>query len=401
MSPRLNLLAPEVRANPYPHYAELRRTAPVCQVDPGGLWAVSRYDDVIAVLKNPQLFSSEGMRRATCPPWFEEAPFAQSMIVQDPPEHGRLRVLVNRAFGPAALSRLEPWVRQRCQTLVEQLPAEQPLDLIDAFTRPLPASVIGELLGLEASLQPLFKRWADDLTSVSSVAPGDTARKEEIRSTAREARQHLTEALAQRRRSPGEDMLSDLLATRVEGEALTEPELMSFLFLLLIAGMETTIHLLNHSVRLLMEYPEVLARVRANPSLLPKLVEEVLRYEPPVHAIMRVTTAETELSGVRLPQGAWVMAMLASASRDETRFPHSERFELERPGPQNLPFGHGVHFCLGAPLARLEARLGLEALLSRFSGFAPRGPVTWNHSLSVRGPRVLPVELFPSTSTYR
>jgi cytochrome P450 len=393
MSPRLNLLAPEVRANPYPYYAQLRRSAPVCQVDPGGLWAVARYDDIVSVLKNPQLFSSEGMRRATSPSWLEDAPFAHSMIVQDPPAHGRLRALVNRAFAPTALSRMERWVRQLAESLAEKLPSGRTVELIEAFTRPLPTGVIRELLGLDASLQPHLQRWADDLTSVSAVAPGDTARMEEVRATVRQGRHHLSEVLARRRRQPGEDMVSELLAARVEGEALTEAELMSFLFLLLIAGMETTVHLLSHSARLLMEHPEVLARVRADRSLVPRLVEEVLRYEPPVHGIMRVTTAPTELAGVRLPQGAWVLLLLGSANRDEARFPDAERFDIDRAGNVNLPFGHGIHFCLGAPLARLEARLGLEALLSRFQAISPRGPVAWNHSLSVRGPRVLPVEL--------
>lgn len=395
MSPRLNLLAPEVRANPYPHYAELRRTTPVCQVDPGGLWAVTRYDDAITVLKNHQLFSSEGMRRATCPPWLEDPPFARSMIVQDPPGHGRLRALVNRAFGPAALSRLEPWVRQLAESLAARLPAGQTVELVEAFTQPLPASVMRELLGLDASLQPFFQRWTDDLMSVSSVAPGDAARQEQIRATVREARRYLSEVLEQRRLHPGEDMLSDLIAARVDGEALTDAELMSFLFLLLIAGLETTNYLLSHSVRVLMEHPEVLERVREDRSLLPQLVEEVLRYEPPVQALMRVSLAETELGGVRLPPGTWVMVLLGSINRDEERFPEAEKFDLDRPGPQNAPFGHGIHFCLGASLARLEARLGLEALLSRFRGFTPRGPVTWNHSLSIRGPRALPVELIP------
>jgi cytochrome P450 len=393
MGPRLNLLAPEVRANPYPHYAELRRSTPVCQVAPGPVWAVTRYEDVISVLKNPQLYSSEGMRRATCPAWLENAPFAHAMIVQDPPGHGRLRALVNRAFGPTTLSRMEPWVRAQAESLAARLTSGQVVELIEAFTRPLPVSVIRELLGLDASLEPLFPRWADDLTSTSSVAPGDIVRMEEIRATVREGRCHLSAVLEQRRRCPGPDMVSELLAARVEGEALTDAELMSFLFMLLIAGMETTVHLLNHSVRLLMEYPEVLARVRADASLLPRLVEEVLRYEPPVHGVLRTTTAETELGGVRLPEGATVLALLGSANRDETRFPEADRFDIERPGSQNLPFGHGIHFCLGAPLARLEARLGLEALLSRFSAILPRGPVTWNHSLSVRGPKVLPVEL--------
>ncbi|MBN1209813.1 MAG: cytochrome P450 [Myxococcaceae bacterium] len=394
MSPRLNLLAPEVRGNPYPHYAELRRTTPVCQVDPGGFWAVTRYDDVTTVLKNPQLFSSEGMRRATCPPWLEDAPFAYAMIVQDPPSHGRLRALVNRAFSAPVLNRLEPWVRRRAETLVARLPTGQTVDFIESFSRPLAASVISELLGLDTSLLPRLPRWADDLTSTSSVGPGDTQRMDEIRATVREARGYVSEVLAHRRRAPGDDMVSELLAARVDGEALTDAELVSFLLMLLIAGMETTIHLLNHAARLLMEHPEVLTRVRAEPSLMPRLVEEVLRYEPPVHGIMRVSTQETELSGVRLPAGAWVLVLLGSANRDEGRFPEADRFDIDRQGTHNLPFGHGVHFCLGAPVARLEARLGLEVLLARFGRIAPRGPVTWNHSLSVRGPRVLPVELF-------
>ncbi|WP_317987885.1 cytochrome P450 [Hyalangium gracile] len=391
----MNLLAPEVRANPYPYYAELRRTAPVSQVDPGGFWAVTRFDDVVAVLKNPQLFSSEGMRRVTCPPWLEDAPFAHAMIVHDPPVHGRLRALVSRAFGPTALSRMEPWVRVLAESLADRLVAGQTVDLIEAFTRPLPSGVMRELLGLDVSLQPFFARWADDLTSTSSVAPGDTERMEQIRSTVRVARGHLSQVLADRRRAPGEDMVSELLSARVDGQALTDEELLSFLFMLLIAGMETTIHLLNHAVRLLMERPDVLGRARADRSVLPKLVEEVLRYEPPVHGLMRISKEETELGGVRLPAGSWMLVLLASASRDEARFPGADQFDLDRPGPQNMPFGHGIHFCLGASLARLEARLGLEALLSRFSSILPRGPVAWNLSLSVRGPRVLPVELVP------
>ncbi|WNG41110.1 cytochrome P450 [Archangium violaceum] len=390
MSGRINLLAPEVRAHPYAVYAELRRNAPVCQVDPGGYWVVTRHDDVVAAFKNPQIFSNTGMRVATKPEWLGHNPFADSMIGQDPPNHTRLRTLVNRAFGPAALARLEVRVRQFAEAIVARIPEGQVVDFVDAFTLPLPASVIGELIGLEPSLHARCKRWADDLTSISAN-PQDEKRREEIRATVREAETEMAAVLARRRLEPREDLVSDLLQARVDGESLGDAELMSFMFLLLVAGLETTIHLLGHCMRFLMARPDVLERLRADRSLLPRFVEEVLRYEPPVQAIARLTTAETELSGVRIPAGARVMLLIGSANHDDTRFPDAESFNMDREGVNNLPFGHGIHFCLGAPLARLEARMGLDVLLSRFSRFTSGGPLEWNHSFTVRGPRVLPV----------
>jgi cytochrome P450 len=390
MSGRINLLAPEVRANPYPVYAELRRHAPVCQVDPGGYWVITRHDDVVAAFKNPQLFSNTGMRLATKPQWLGYNPFSDSMIGQDPPQHTRLRTLVNRAFGPAALARLEGRVRQYAESIVARIPEGQVVDFVEAFTLPLPASVIGELLGLDPSLHPRCKRMADDLTSITAN-PQDEKRREEIRASVRETEAMMAEVLAQRRREPREDLVTDLLQARVDGQSLSDAELMSFMFLLVVAGLETNIHLLGHSVRILMERPEVLARLRADRSLIPRFIEEVLRYEPPVQAMGRLTTAEVELSGVRIPAGAAVMLLIGSANHDDTRFPGADRFDMDREGVNNLPFGHGIHFCLGAPLARLETRIGLEALLSRFERLTPAGPLEWNHSFTVRGPRVLPV----------
>lgn len=391
MSGRVNLLVPEVRANPYPTYAELRRNSPVCQVDPQGFWALTRYEDVVAAFKSPQVFSSRGMRVATNPAWLGGNPFSDSMIGMDPPDHTRLRMIVNRAFGPTGLSRLEPRVRAFAQGIVERLPAGKPVDFVEHFSLPLPASVIGELIGLEPSLHARFKRWADDLTTITGTRPDDTTRQEEIRQTVREAKQYMAEVIASRRREPREDMVTELLDVRVDGQALTDDELMSFQFLLLVGGLETTIHLLNHSVRILMERPEVLARLRADRSLIPRFIEEVLRFEPPLHGIVRITTQETQVAGVTIPAGARVLLLLGSANHDEARFPRAGEFDLEREGVNNLPFGHGVHFCLGAPLARLEGRIALESLLTRFRAFSPAGPVAWNQSLTVRGPTVLPV----------
>jgi len=393
MSGRVNLLVPEVRANPYPTYAELRR-APVCQVDPGGYWVLTRYDDVVAAFKNSQVFSSIGMRMATKPAWLGHNPFADSMIGMDPPNHTRLRTLVNRAFGPPALARLEPRVRAFAGAIVDRIPEGQPADIVDGFCLPLPASVIGELIGLDPAQHHLYKRWADDLTTISAIGPSperETPRMEEIRATVRETEQFMGRVLASRRGEPRDDLVTDLINARVDGESLSDAELTSFMFLLLVAGLETTIHLMSHSMRVLMERPDLVERLRADRSRIPRFIDEVLRYEPPVQAIMRVTTTDTQIRGVTIPKGSRVALMMGAANRDETHFPGAEVFDMDREGANNLPFGHGVHFCLGAPLARLEARLGLEALLTRFARFTSAGPLVWNHSFTVRGPVNMPM----------
>ncbi|MCY1076144.1 cytochrome P450 [Archangium lansingense] len=397
MSSRVNLLAPEVRANPYPVYAELRRNAPVSQVDPGGLWAVTRYADAAAVLKNPQLYASEGFRQAYRPAWFSDYPLADSMLVMDPPHHTRLRALVNRAFGASVMTRLEPRIRQLAEQTVAELPTGRSVDFAEAWSVRIPLAVIAELIGLSPSVYPQLKRWADLFGTFTGIGPNDTERQELMRNTVAEARQHFEQVLEERRREPREDLVSDLLKARVEGEALSSAELMGFMFLLVVAGMETTVHLMNHSAIRLRDEPELMAKLRADRSLIPRFVDEMLRYEPPVHGVFRMTTQEVELGGVRLPKGARLLVMLCSANRDEAQFPNPDRFDLERPGPQNLPFGQGIHYCLGAQLARLEGRLGTEALVTRFSRLSPGdGPVRWNSSLVVRGPLSLPLVAHPA-----
>jgi cytochrome P450 len=397
MSNRLNLMAPEVRANPYPVYAQLRQHQPVCQVDPGGRWVVTRYADVMKVLKNPQLFSSQAIARSSQPAWLGRPnPFADSMFVMDPPQHGRLRNLVSRAFGSGAVARIEPQVRAHAERLAAALPMGRSVDFVTAFALQLPAVVLAELLGLDVALHPHFRRWADHIVRIGAVEANNHALQAEIRNTVVEMERYLKEVVEQRRREPKDDLVSDLLRARVGEEMLTERELIGFLCLLLVAGMETTMYLLSHSIRVLMESPEVLAAVQADSSLLPRFVDEALRYEPPVHGALRMTTEEVELGGVHLPAGELVLALVGSACHDETLFPDPDRFMLDRPNSHNLPFGYGAHFCIGAHLARLEGRLGLEAVLARCRAIAPGdGPVQWNASFIVRGPTELPVVLHP------
>jgi hypothetical protein len=382
----LDLMSPETRANPYPLYAELRRTG-VRQVEPGGLWAVSRYEDVVAVLKDSRRFSSEGLARGFVPPWLERNPVAQSLVVQDPPVHGRLRGRVARAFGPAALS------EDLTQGLLRQ---EGTPDFVEHFSLRLPVRVLGMLFGLEADRYPQLKGWADDLVSIPAGRhpPEEQAR---IRQSLMDMERCFESLIQARREAPGSDLISDLIRPGEDGSVLTHEELVSFLFSLLPAGVETTVYLLSNTMLVLSEHPEVLARVQADPRLIPKLIEEVLRFEPPGHSSLRLTTEETEVGGVRLPRGAPVVVLMAAALRDERQFPQADRFLLERGGQSHLAFGHGIHYCLGAMLARLEARLGLEALLPRLRGFSRvPGPIAWSPSLIARGPLSLPLRLLPA-----
>ncbi len=398
MSARYNLLSPDLKANPYPAYADMRRNTPVCQVDPGGMWAVTRYDDVMHVLKNPQLFSSRGFGAAMNPPWLGGNPMSESMLTLDAPQHGRLRKLVSRAFGAPAMARLESRVRAFAEQAVADLPMSQPVDLMPAYGLRIAASVIGDMMGLDPALHGRLKRWADLITGgVTTVRPEEEDRKQLARNAVAEIRSYFSELLEQRRQQPGDDMVSDLLQARADGVALTQDELIAFLALLLVGGIETVVHLMDNSILMLLERPELMAQLRADRSLIPAFIEEVLRYEPPIHVAPRLTTEEVELGGVRLPKGAPVLVMLGSACHDETHFPDGDSFNMARPGPQNLPFGYGVHFCLGAQLARMEGRLALEAFLNRFSR-VERGsePMTWHRTLVVRGPGTLPVVLHPA-----
>lgn len=390
-----NLFDPAALANPHALFTQMRSEPGLCRIEPFGAFAAARYEDAAAILKDPQRFSSEALASTAEPAWLGPNPVARSMLSMDPPNHGRLRALVNRAFGPTGMARLEARVREVSERLAEAAVRQREVELVEAFTVKLPRDIIGYMLGLDPSTFTNFKRWSLAMALISSAT---AEQYEEIRLVVREMKAYLTEAIDARRRQPGEDMVSDLLRAEVDGRPLTDEELLSFLFLLLPAGMETTTHLLGISVLYLAQHPEHLERARADKGYIPPFIEEVLRYESPVQLGFRMATQEVELSGTKIPAGSLVMGIVPSANRDERVFEQPDHFLPGRArGNQHLAFGHGAHFCLGAQLARMEARLGLEALVSRVSAIRLCSPkVQWLPGYLFHGPAELPVELIPA-----
>ncbi|MHA7629190.1 cytochrome P450 [Corallococcus sp. M7] len=390
-----DLFAPTTDAERHALYARMRAESGLCRIAPFGAYAAARYEDVRALQKDAQRFSSEALATTAEPPWLGPNPVAQSLVTRDPPRHTQLRAMVNRAFGPTGMARLEAQVRQEAQTLAESAVSQREVDLVDAFSFVLPRNIIGRMLGLEPSTFTEFKRWSVNMGLITSAVPAQHAG---IRDTVKEMEDYLGGVITARRRQPGEDMVSDLLRAEVEGQRLTDAEVLAFLFLLLPAGMETTAQLIGNAAILLARHPEQLEQARADHAHIPRFIEEVLRCEPPAQFAFRVATSDVELSGTPIPAGSLVMGLVASANRDERVFEQPDAFLPGREkGSQHLSFGHGIHFCLGAQLARMEARLALEALVPRIRALRLRSPaIEWLPGLTIHGPRTLPVELLPA-----
>ncbi len=390
-----------VLEDPYPYYAHLRRHEPVYHVPAHGFWAVSRYRDVLRVLRRPELFSSAAMAAAVTRPG-EFAPTSEDREPWDPEEgtsivgtdgarHVRLRNVVNRGFTPARIAALAPRVRAIVQSLAEPLLEAGECEFLSDFAAPLPATVIAELLGVDPDRRADFKRWSDAAV-LGVFEPLDEEQQRCVGERLAEMGDYFDVVIEERRQRPGDDLVSALIRAEEEHGALTPTEVRAFVFTLLVAGSVTTTHLLANAMRALVAHPEELAKVTANRALVPSLVEETLRYDPPVQMLLRTATEDLELAGVTIPKGATVAPLFGSANRDETVFPAPDRFDVTRDPKDHLAFGHGVHFCLGAALARLEARIVFEVLLERmrkpvFDGESSRNLC----SLVFRGPVHLPL----------
>lgn len=391
---RINLLDPEFQRDPYPTYAAMRRDSPVCRVEPGGMWAVARHSDVGFVLKTHALFSSAGFRKAWEPSWVEYNPLARSMVTMDPPGHTRIRALVQRAFGPKAVARLELKAIPLAREVARRLDGE--LEAVAAVSEPLPRFMIGEILGFETRLHSELKGWANDILSVTP-----TPRSEEdatrIRASIRSFTGVLSEFVEARRRAPANDTVTDLVQAQVDGQTLTTEEIVNLLVLLLIGGMETTTHMISHALRVFSTQPELLDTVRADRSCIGDFIEELVRYEvvPPI--IPRLTTQDVELRGVKIPAGEVVAALIPSANRDEEVFKNADQFDLKRGTNGGLAFGLGHHFCIGAPLARMELRVMMASILDHVKRIEPcDDKIEYNCALTSRGPVALRLRFIPA-----
>jgi hypothetical protein len=377
--------------DPHPTLGLLRAEAPVLRVDlaDGPVWLVTRYDDVRALLADPRL--SKNWRHLLPPEARADAPGEQeSMLMRDPPDHTRLRKLVSRSFTARRIAGLRPRVAEIADELLDAVPVDAPFDLVERYAFPLPVQVICELLGVPAGDRDRFGAWSRVLIDQSSP--------EEAHEANGQLHAYLTELIARRRAEPDEALLSALIRVADDdGDRLSEAELVSMATLLLIAGHETTTNLLGNAVLALLTRPDQLALLRARPELLPRAVDELLRFDGPVwNATYRFTTEDVEVAGVTIPAASAVQLTLGSANRDDARFPDAAELRVDRDAGGHLAFGHGIHYCLGAPLARIEGEVALGALLARFPRWeaaADPAELVFRRSTLIRGLRALPVRM--------
>jgi cytochrome P450 len=388
----------EWRDDPYPTYRRLRDQAPVHHSPERDVYCVTRYDDVMTVLNDPQRFSSRAMFTMLMNGGSEKLPplswevlrfvvgmaararlnpltfaTARNLIAEDGGRHASMRAIVNRGFTPRRITAWENRARELVDQCLAGLRRGEPFDVVADLAVPLPTTIIAELIGVEPERRADFKRWSDMIVEVSTGAGREDRFAKRYLDTFVELIRYMRSIARQRRRHPTEDVISAIVAEQDGSTGLDDREVIQFVLLLLVAGNETTTNWIGNSVAALLDHPEAMEQLAADPSLVPAALEETLRFDAPVQVVFRNTTEEVELSGVRIPRGAYVAPFLGSANRDERRFPDADRLDLERDSRGHVGFGFGQHFCLGASLARLEARVALEALAPELPKLARTG----------------------------
>jgi cytochrome P450 len=390
------LTAGEFFADPYATYARLREEDPVHWCEPWGQWVITRFEDVLAVNKDPQRFSSAGWEKrfmAELPAEVRKLPNMQRhygtkvLSMTDPPEHTRLRRLVVRSFTPRVLEALRPSIEELVQELLDAVAGRPVFDFVEDFAYPLPAIVIARLLGAPDDARHDFMRWSKDIVDFVGTGHADSARALRNETTLREFRAFLEPVIQERRAHPRDDLMSILASTGEDGDRLTDDELVSTCIVLLFAGHETTANLLGNGLLALLRHPEQLGRLREEPGLMPTAVEELLRYDSPVQRNRRIALVDVELGRTTIRRGDPVMVFMGSANRDAAKFADPDTLDVGRAPNPHQAFGHGIHFCVGAALSRLEAPIALLALLERFPRLRPADDYVarWRPNITFRG----------------
>jgi cytochrome P450 len=400
--PRVDPFDPAFKANPYPAYAELRSTAPIHRItllDGRSVWLVTRYEDVLAIFKDERfvkdwrkvLTPEQLAQIPRMPPVME--PLSKNMLETDPPDHERLRALVSKAFTPRLIARMRPRIQAIADSLLDAVEDKGGMDLIDDYAFPLPITVIAELLGVPSEDRKKFRVWTDAAVSGDGTAEYlETVLVPHMQAFSN----YLLEMFEEKRENPKDDLISALVRAEEAGERLSEGELLGMVFLLLVAGHETTVNLIGNGTLALLQHPDQLEKLRNDPSLIKSAIEELLRYDGPLETSPeRFAREDVAIGETVIPKGEMVRVVIAAADRDPERFPDPDALDITRTDNRHLAFGKGIHHCLGAPLARMEGQIAIDALLRRMPGLRLQGPpesMSWRPGIVMRGLQGLPVK---------
>lgn len=391
---KFNPFLPEFHADPYRIYHRLQQEEPV-HLSPMGVWIITRYEDVVKALRDPRLSSEQSQVARYSSRQRSDSPVvslsSKCLFFRDPPDHTRLRKLVSKAFNARVIEEMRLRIQKIVNELINKVEDTGAMDIIADISGPLPVRVISEMLGIPEADRRQLQQWSHWLAHIFDPMKSSNL-GEEVNQAILDFRDYLSHLIAQRRQHPENDLISALIQARDEGEKLTEDELLATCMLLFASGEETTVNLIGNGMFTLLRYPDQLAKLKQNPSLIQSAVEELLRYESPLQICGRTAIDNLEIGGKTIRKGPPVFLILGAANRDPAQFPHPERLDITRSDNRHLAFGDGIHYCLGSGLARTQGQIAINTLIQRFPDLQLQtDKLEWRENIFLRGLKTLPV----------